>query len=337
MTTTTVALVAFAVSFDLLVGEPRTRWHPVAWFGTIVGLVDRDWDLDTGNERWLGLVVALVFPAAAAGLVGGLVGLAGFVHPTVAALLAGVVLFLTTSLRSLLELTEAVVEESKSDPETARQTVRGLAGRDASSLSPAQLRSAAIESAAENLADGFVATLAPFVLLAPVSLPAAAAAATWVKAVNTLDSMLGYPDKPIGTASARLDDVVMWLPARLTAGSLALAAGRPRALATARQWVRTPPSPNSGWPMAVAAVVLSVRLEKPDVYALNPAGREPTGTDGDRAVRLVGVGAIVALLVLVVATIALDAGVVGATGVPGVADVAAITDQQHSLTPEGPP
>ncbi|MFC3957925.1 adenosylcobinamide-phosphate synthase CbiB [Halovivax cerinus] len=309
MSATTLALVAFATGLDLLVGEPPTRWHPVAWFGRAVAAVDRNWDLDERAERALGLAVALVLPAVAAGVVAGLVVLAGRAHPTVGALLAGAVLFLTTSLRSLLELTEDVVTLTETDPDEARRRLRGLAGRDASDLSPAQLRSAAIESAAENLADGYVATLAPFVLLAPFSLPVAAAGATWVKAVNTLDSMLGYPDRPIGTASARLDDLVMWLPARLTAVALAIAAREPRALAAAGQWARAPPSPNSGWPMAVVAVGLGLRLEKPGAYVLNPDGDDPTPADGDRAIRLVGVGAVVAVCGLLLATIGLDAGV----------------------------
>jgi adenosylcobinamide-phosphate synthase len=120
-----------------------------------------------------------------------------------------------------------------------------------------------------------------------VSLPAAAAGAVWVKAVNTLDSMLGYPGKAHGTASARLDDAVAWLPARASAGLLALAAGDPGAPGRARAWLSGVPSPNSGWPMGTLAAALGTRLEKPGAYAL-PGGEDlPPAAVARRGVRLV--------------------------------------------------
>lgn len=311
MTITTLAIVAFAFSLDLLVGDPPNRLHPVAWFGSIVTPIDRDWSATTRTERMIGIPIALLLSTSAAAVVATIVVAAGFVHPLGSAILAGVILFVTTSLRSLLDLTEEVVTLSTTDVEAARRSVRGLVGRDASDLSPSQLRSAAIESATENLSDGFVATFLAFVVLAPFSLPVAAGAAAWVKAVNTLDSMLGYPAKPIGTASARLDDLVMWVPARLTALSLALAAGQPRALVAARAWARRPPSPNAGWPMTVGAVVLGVTLEKPNVYVLNPNGNEPTAADGERALTLVGFGAVIAVTVALVASIAVQLSAAG--------------------------
>ncbi|ELY71572.1 cobalamin biosynthesis protein CobD [Natronobacterium gregoryi SP2] len=307
----TAAVIGFAFGLDLLVGEPRTTVHPVAWFGTFVGWLDREWtDSETG-QRLVGVMIALLAPLVPAGAAAVPVLAAGEVHAVAAAIVAGLVLFLTTSLRSLLELTEAVVDATADDLETARERIRGLVGRDASTLSPAELRSGAIESTAENLADGLVATLLPFALLAPLSLPAAAAAAAWVKGVNTLDSMLGYPSKPIGTASAGLDDLVMWLPARITAASIAVAAGDPLALRRASEWARVPASPNSGWPMATLACVLSVRLQKPDAYDLNPDAELPTVEDADRAVTLVGLAAAVAVIVavgLATATTVLAAG-----------------------------
>ena len=305
MTTTTAALVGFALGLDRLVGEPPNAAHPVAWLGRLVGALDRPWSDDDRVQRLLGVPIALVVPLAPAVVAGGAVLAASAIHPVAGAAVAGLVLFLSTSLRMLVELTSEVVAATASDLETARDRVRGLVGRDAADLSPAELRSAAVESAAENLADGLVATLLPFAVLAPFSLPAAAAAAAWVKGVNTLDSMLGYPSKPHGTASARLDDLVMWLPARITAMAIAVAGADPFAVLRAREWARDPPSPNSGWPMATLACVLSVRLTKPGVYDLNTAADLPTVDDGDRAVSVVGLAAVLSVLL----AIALAAGV----------------------------
>jgi adenosylcobinamide-phosphate synthase len=187
----------------------------------------------------------------------------------------------------LLALARDVVAATEGDLAAAREALLGLAGRDASALSPAQVRSAAVESAAENLADGLVAPLLAFVLVLPLGIAAGAGAAAWVKAVNTLDSMLGYPSNPHGTASARLDDAVMWVPARLSAGLLAFAGGRPGSIGRAREWLAGVPSPNSGWPMGALAAAVDVRLEKPGAYVLNPDAPLPPTTVAERALAVV--------------------------------------------------
>ncbi|WP_312912208.1 adenosylcobinamide-phosphate synthase CbiB [Natronosalvus caseinilyticus] len=305
MTVQTLAAIGLALSLDLLVGEPPTRCHPVAWLGRLIDRLDRPWSATDRMQRRIGFLVALFVPLIPAVIAGYLVVATGRIDPFFGAVAASLVLFLTTSVRALLDLAQEVVAATGDDLETARERVRGLVGRDVDSLTDAEIRSAAVESAAENLADGFAATLLPFALLGPISLPAAAAAAAWVKGVNTLDSMLGYPSKPIGTASARLDDLVMAVPARVTACCLALVTSRPRALFRARRWARVPSSPNSGWPMATLACVLDVRLEKRGAYVLNPAESLPTLEDGRRAISVVGLAAaaLVAVAAVCVASV----------------------------------
>ena len=281
MPVTATAAVGLAALLDRLVAEPPTSVHPVALFGRAVAPLDRNWS----RPSLAGVAVAVVLPLLAGGVAFGLVS-AFSPLPSLAALLSGLVLFSTTSLRMLLVEVREVVALSERDLPNARRRLRSLAGREADALSASEVRSAAVESLAENLADGFVAPLLAFAVVAPVSLAGGVAAATWVKAVNTLDSMLGYPHKPHGAASARLDDLTMWLPARLTAALLALAAFDLRSLARAREQSDHPPSPNSGWPMATLAALLSLRLEKPGVYVLD-FGSPPTPADAERARTLV--------------------------------------------------
>jgi adenosylcobinamide-phosphate synthase len=282
---TVYGLLAVAVAFLLewRFAEPPTELHPVVWFGSAVGAAGREWSA----PRETGVLIALGLPVIAAVLVGIAVQIALMIHPLVASILAGVVLFTTTSMRMLLETASEVTELTETNIGAAQQEVRALAGRDASALSPEQIRSAVAESLSENLADGLVASLLAFAVCAPVSLPLAAAAAAWVKAVNTLDSMLGYRSKPVGWASARLDDAVMWIPARLSAVLIALAGVATDALSDARSWAREPPSPNSGWPMATLAAVLDTRFEKQGVYVLNPSASLPTAADVGSGVRVV--------------------------------------------------
>ena len=291
MPLTATAAVALGAGFDRLFAEPPTRVHPVVWFGKLVAPFDREW----GSPKLVGLAVALGLPLLAAGVVASVVAGAGLLHSVAAAAVAGLVLFATTSLRMLLDAASDVVALTESDLDGARFELRALAGRDAAALSAAEVRSAAVESLAENLADGLVAPLLGFALLAPFSLPLAAAAAAWVKAVNTLDSMLGYRSKPVGWASARLDDAVMWLPARVSALLIALAAGAPLAVVNAAADARVPVSPNSGWPMATLAVALGTRLEKPGHYRLNAEGDLPTVADAERGVHLVATAGLLAV------------------------------------------
>jgi adenosylcobinamide-phosphate synthase len=285
MSTAGVLAVAVAAALEALLSEPPARLHPVAWFGRAVTPFDREWS--RAGAVGVGVGVALLLPLVAAAVVAGIVRLAGAVHPLAAGVLAGVALFSTTSLRMLLDEARRVNGLVETDLGGARSALRSLAGRDASGLSAGEVRSAAVESAAENLADGLVAPLLAFAVLAPLSLPLAVGAAAWVKAVNTLDSMLGYRSKPVGRASARLDDLVMWLPARLSAVLLALGAGRPGVLGRARASAGEPPSPNSGWPMATLAALLDARLEKPGAYVLNPERALPTGDAVERGIALV--------------------------------------------------
>lgn len=275
--------VAVALLLEWQFAELPTRFHPVVWFGDAVGAADREWS----TPRAMGVIIAVGLPVIAAIVAGVLVQVAGIVDPLLAAIFAGVVLFTTTSMRMLLETASDVTELTETNVEIARQQVRALAGRDASTLSPGEIRSAVAESLSENVADGLVASLFAFALCAPVSLPLAAAAATWVKAVNTLDSMLGYRSKPVGWASARLDDAVMWIPARLSAVLIAVAGAGTGALSDARSWAHAPPSPNSGWPMATLAAALDTRFEKPGVYTLNPNASLPTTADVTEGVRVV--------------------------------------------------
>ena len=284
--------VAVAAALEALVGEPPARIHPVALLGRAVA------PLGERSFSWpalAGAVAAVGVPAAAAGVAYLTVAATAALGAAAAAVTAGLVLWTTTSLRLLLSSAADVIEASDDDPAAAKAALPALAGRDAASLSPPLLRSAAVESLAENLSDGLVGPLSAFVALSFVSLPAAAAAAAAFKAVNTMDSMFGYPGR-FGWASARLDDLVMFVPARLSAALLGPAAADPDAPVRARRYADKPASPNAGWPMGTLAAALNVRLEKPDSYRLNELASLPTTADGRRALsatRRAGIAAYV--------------------------------------------
>ena len=289
------ALLA-AVALDLLLGEPPSRFHPVAWLGTAIGTAER-LAPRTGPHRQLGwgLVVALVVPAVAA--VAALLGeraarrLGPLGLPVEAALLKS-----TFAVRALLIAGEGVRRAlDAGDDEGAREALRSLVSRDTRGLSRPLLAAAAIESLAENVTDSFVA---PWLAYALAGLPGAFA----YRAVNTLDSMIGYRGRYeyLGKAAARLDDLLNLAPARLAAAAQTLAApaGRGSPAGAVRVTLadrRKTASPNAGWMMAAMAGALGVRLEKTGAYVLG-RGREPDPADIRRAQLLAAATAALVLL-----------------------------------------
>jgi len=166
--------------------------------------------------------------------------------------------------------------------QAGRERLSWLVSRDTSTLSEAQVRESAIESLAENLNDSVVAPIFWFVLL---GLPGAVA----YRFANTADAMWGYKGvykgqnwEWAGKWAARVDDVLNWLPARLTGLLLAVTCGV-KAGELGKEAAKTP-SPNSGWPMAAMALALNIRLGKPGVYVLNPAGGAPLAAQTQQAI-----------------------------------------------------
>ncbi|MBY0408676.1 MAG: cobalamin biosynthesis protein [Burkholderiaceae bacterium] len=207
-------------------------------------------------------------------------------------------------LQSEVRAVEAALAQSLG---AGRARLAWLVSRDVTQLSADEVRQSAIESLAENLNDSVVAPLFWFALL---GLPGAAL----YRFANTADAMWGYPGMRGGHSgggarywqwagkwAAHADDVLSWLPARITALLLALAAGGVSLRALAQEAKKTP-SPNSGWPMAAMALGLGVQLSKPGMYCLHPQGRAPTAGDARRAQNTVSK---VALALVSIALIAL--------------------------------
>ena len=206
----------------------------------------------------------------------------GVLRFLLAALLLGLLLKPLFAFRLLLGEVRAVEDALARSLGEGRARLAWLVSRDVTQLSADEVRQSAIESLAENLNDSVVA---PLFWFAVAGLPGAAL----YRLANTADAMWGYRGmlegrywEWAGKWAAHADDVLSWMPARITALLLALAGGGVRPRALAREARRTP-SPNSGWPMAAMALVLDVRLTKPGVYQLHAQGRAPGAPDVARA------------------------------------------------------
>ncbi|MFZ2220516.1 MAG: adenosylcobinamide-phosphate synthase CbiB [Rhodoferax sp.] len=286
-------LVALAV--DRWAGEPPLKFHPVVWMGNYLGWVGRWVQAHTRQTSdstpdfkafWL---AALVWSGGAAiclivtwwfqqGALAGFATLGVVPGGLGAAVVLGVLLkplLAWAMLYSEVQAVEQALDPAQGGSLAAGRTrLSGLVSRDVTALSESQVRESALESLAENLNDSVVAPLFWFVLL---GLPGAAL----YRFANTADAMWGYPGVYkgqnwlwAGKWAARVDDVLSWLPARLTALLLAAISGGVN-LKRLRGEAHRTPSPNSGWPMAAMALSLGVCLQKPRVYALNSKGCAP--------------------------------------------------------------
>ncbi len=272
------AMLAIALVLDAVLGEPKWLWsrvpHPTVTMGGAVNWLDRQ--LNTGNHRHLkGAVTATLLVAVAwlaARLISTLPG-----APVIEILLAAALL----SHRSLVDHVRNVASALRVSLDEGRSAVAHIVGRDTAALDQPAIARAAIESAAENFSDGVIAPAFWFLLL---GLPGLLV----YKIINTADSMIGYKTPrhaDFGFATARLDDALNLIPARLTALLIAAVHLRPDA------WpiiVRDAPlhrSPNAGWPEAAMAFCLNVSLAGPRAYAgqlqdfplVHPEGRQDLG------------------------------------------------------------
>jgi len=292
------AALWLTLAIDRWLGEPAVRWHPVVWMGQYLGWIGsriappvakakpRDLSLFLiGALTWC--VGAMCVGMVAAGVQAAMVQWLPAWALAMAMAFALKPLFAWRMLHDEVLAVEAALGVSL---DAGRAQLARLVSRDVRALSEREVRESAIESLAENLNDSLVAPLFWFVLL---GLPGAAV----YRFANTADAMWGYRGERngrdwtwFGKWAARTDDVLSWLPARLTAGLLALAAWRWPA-GIAREARRTP-SPNSGWPMAAMALLLGVRLAKPGVYALNAEGRQAEAADTRRTAQLGGRAAL---------------------------------------------
>lgn len=282
-----------ALAIDWRWGEPSAAWHPVVWMGRYLKLSGGHLKALSPAAAFAGGALAWALGAAAFGLPAAwLQGwmlqqltqietqqnlVAWLVWSGVTVLLAMLLkpMLAWRMLRSEVLAVEAALQTSLA---AGRERLSWLVSRDVNGLSESEVRESAIESLAENLNDSVVAPVFWFLLF---GLPGAAV----YRFANTADAMWGYRGEWewAGKWAARADDVLSWLPARLTAALLWLVAGEFRFAGVRREAAQTP-SPNSGWPMAAMALALGVRLRKPAVYVLNTTGRAPQAVDTLRAV-----------------------------------------------------
>ncbi len=268
--------VLLAMLLDALFGEPKWVWdrlpHPAVMIGRMIGWADKRFN--SGGMRrtkGVGLLSALVVGGALVGaVIEALLGPVGVV-------LIGAILL---AQRSLADHVRDVADALRVSLGDGRMMVARIVGRDTAEMDEPAVARAAIESAAENFSDGVIAPLFWFIV---GGLPGLIV----YKAVNTADSMVGYRTprhEDFGWAAARFDDLLNWVPARITALLILVVTGKGR-WADITADARRHRSPNAGWPEAAFARGLNVALAGPRSYHgslsddpfVNPEGKRVIG------------------------------------------------------------
>lgn len=246
---------------DLFLGDPQRLPHPVVGFGRAISFGEKH--LNRGNDRLLkggllavGLIVAVYLLTIL------LLRLTLFLPSYVTIIVQALLIFFCLSGTTLIREVRMVFQAVDRSLEEGRKQVARIVGRDTSELSAQEVRTAALETLAENLSDGVIAPLFWYVVLGVPGMLA-------YKMVNTLDSMIGYKNEryvKFGRVAARLDDAANYIPARLTAFLMVVAGGRLSLLKFVRRYGNQHASPNSGYPEAALAGLLDCRFGGPHNY-----------------------------------------------------------------------
>jgi adenosylcobinamide-phosphate synthase len=302
---------------DRLLGDPRWLPHPVAGFGKLISFGERKLNRREspvsravkGGMMSVALIagtfavtsVLLSVPSGEA-VQDGLANAAAFWAPVA---IASVLVFYGLAGKTLISEVREVFRACDRSVDEGRRQVSRIVGRDTSRLSVQEVRTAALETLAENLSDGVVAPLFWYVILGVPGMMA-------YKMINTLDSMTGYRNErylSFGRVAARIDDAANYIPARLTAILMILSSGKWPLFAYVKKYGNRHLSPNSGYPEAALAGILDCRFGGPHDYfgatvdkpfiGTNP--RPLTGEDLQHSVRNARRTELLALLISIAA------------------------------------
>ncbi len=287
-----VIVLLLAYTLDLAFNEPPAAIHPVVWMGKLIAILKKN--APKTHRKLYGVFMGLstiLFGSLIAYFVLLFMGVENIPAP-LRYIVAAYFLKATFAVRCLYAAADEVRKELDAGKlEAARQKLSMYVSRDTSKLDESHISSSIIETTSENYVDGILSPLLFYACFGPFGLIAAYV----FKATSTLDSMVGYMDerhRDIGWFSAKLDDVLNWVPARLSVLFISAAA---LTIKLVYRGIKVPdykrtlksgfadglktPSPNSGFPMASVAGALRIKLEKPNTYVLGEGFAYPVSQD----------------------------------------------------------
>lgn len=249
------------IILDKALGDPMWLPHPVVGFGKTIHSFEKR--LNKGkNRKFKGALTALFLVIATFSISWLVIDTLYSFHNTIGVIVSSIVVFFCLAGKTLVNEVRMVFSALNRSLEEGRTQVSRIVGRDTSQLTVQEVRTAALETLAENLSDGVIAPLFWFCLLGVPGIMT-------YKMINTLDSMIGYKNeryKDFGCWAAHIDDIANYIPARLTALLMVMAAGKPNLIKFVIKYGKCHASPNSGYPEAALAGILDCRFGGPHSY-----------------------------------------------------------------------
>jgi len=260
--------IGIAFLLDIMIGDPRWFPHPVRMIGVCIEYCEKVLRRLIPSEQVAGIFLTFIIVIGTYLVTYQLLVFFFEIRWSLGILVSIIIIFFSLSTRDLLRETGSVLNALKSgNLKQARMNLARIVGRDTQNLNEEQIAAGCIETSAENIVDGIIAPL----FYAFIGGPALAMA---YKSINTLDSMVGYKNEKyidFGRASAKLDDIANFIPARIAAIVLPIAsylcgADYSNSVKILKRDGQKHPSPNSGIPEAAIAGALGIRLGGPSVY-----------------------------------------------------------------------
>lgn len=301
-----VLILAGALVFDTTVGEPPYWAHPVVWMGKAISGWERLFSSRSHSVQFLyGTVITLVTLALFAVPVYYLLVWLDGISPVLYIIVAAVLFKMSFSIRELRRTAVSIRKLMLNDRlQQTRYEMRALVSRNTDDMPEVGLASAAVESVAESICDSIVAPVFYFMIM---GVPGAIG----YRVINTFDSMIGYHGRYeyLGKFAARVDDIVNYIPSRISvvlilAAAVLMRKNAGRSWKIALQEHGKTDSPNAGWTMAAVAGALNIRLEKMGSYVLCSTGNTPEANTISESVRLM------MLVALLWVTLCIFAGVI---------------------------
>ena len=286
---------------DLILGDPSWLPHPIVGFGKMIAFGEHR--LNKGSHRKLKGALMTIFLIVFISLATPFL-CPSLDNPYLLILFDAVLIFYCLAGTTLIREVREVFLALDRSLEEGRKQVARIVGRDTSELSAQEVRTAALETLAENLSDGVIAPLFWYTILGVPGMLA-------YKMINTLDSMIGYKTeryRDFGCWAAHIDDIANYIPARLTALLMVIAAGKPQLVKFVWRNGRKHASPNSGYPEAALAGILNCRFGGPHYYFgelfdkpyIGENARELTTADMQKAVRINRTAEVLAIIIITV-------------------------------------
>ena len=292
-----IIIIGFAIVLDLIFGDPKNRYHPTAWIGNFIGSITTCMKNESQNlEKFGGIFIVLIPVSISCIVLFGLEFSIDFINAefwsVVISIIFGIILFKMTIAIRGMELHALAVLDSiqKNDLTQARKNLSMIVKRNTKNLDKNHILSGTLESLSENIVDGITGPMFYFALF---GLPGAFA----YRIVNTVDSMVGYKTymfKNLGWFGANCDNILNYIPSRLTGltmvlGAMLLGHDWKNCYAIFKRDGKKTDSPNAGYPMAALAGALGTTFEKIEHYSLGNGNQEITSRKVTDAIALMKV------------------------------------------------